>query len=132
MGAQSVTIYKGDTSLLITVPAAVLGASGLNAYSSIWVTAKHSRQDPDTDTAGFPQAVFQKTLSTGVAITTAGSSSVNGVLTVTLLDADTSGLYDLPNGLPLEYDVKGKTAGGAEKTLVSDVLLVLAHATKAS
>lgn len=126
MGAQTLTMFKGDTSLVVTVPMAALGASGLNLYTSIWVTAKHSSGDSDAN------AVFQKTLSTGVAITTAGSSSVNGVLTVTLADTDTSALPDLANGLPLVYDVKGKTAGGAEATLVADLLIVSAHATKAS
>lgn len=119
-------MYKGDTSLLVTVPMAALGASGLDAYSSIWVTAKHSSADADT------AAVFQKTLSTGAAITTAGSASINGVLTVTLASTDTSALPDLANGIPLVYDVKGKTAGGAEATLVADLLIVAAHATKAS
>lgn len=140
MGALAITMYKGDTKLTITVPSATLaatghGTSGLGDFStgSIWFTAKHSRNDPDTAGAGFPQAVFQKTLAAAnLAITTAGSSSVAGVLTATLVDADTSGLYDLENGLPLYYDIKGKTSGGQEQTLISDFLIVLPHSTKAS
>lgn len=122
--ANNLSMFKGDTSLVITVPSSVLGASGLSAYSSIWWTAKLDWSNADTDTDS-----IQKTLSGGLVVTTAGSNTVNGVLTATLLDADTSGLPD--NAISLVYDVRGKTAGGAEVTLVQGFLLVQPMATKA-
>ena len=133
--ANNLSMNKGDTTLLIPVPyqltmptgniVQILGASGLSLYTSIWFTAKYANSALDTD-AG----TIQKTLAAlNLAITTAGNATTNGLLTATLVDADTSVLPDFP--LSLVYDVKGRYST-TEQTLVSGSLLVQAHATKAT
>lgn len=123
--ANNLSMFKGDTSLVITVPSSVLGSTGLSLYTSIWFTAKLDWSNLDAD----PDSIQKTLAAANLAVTTAGSNTVNGVLTATLLDADTSSLPD--NAISLVYDVRGKTAGGAEVTLVSGFLLVQPMATKA-
>lgn len=119
------SINKGDSGpLAITIPHA--GMTGpLSGYTHLWFTAKLGYQNLDND----PDSI-QKDIGAGVTVTTAGSTSVDGVISVALLAADTTSLPD--NNISLVYDVKGKDAGGLENTLTSGVLLVQAHATKAS
>src|SRR5689334_1760501 len=129
--ATLLTISKGDVGPIpITIPHA--GMTGpLSGYQELWMTAKFSNQDPDTASAGFPQAVFQKKKTTaGITVTTAGSTSVDGVISVALAQTDTSNLlYD--QDVTLYWDVKGKDSTGLENKLASGALLVQAHATKA-
>jgi len=120
------TINKSDQGPLpITIPHAAL-TGPLSGYQSLWWTAKLGYENLDNDPGS-----IQKTVGSGITITTAGSTSVDGVISVALLAADTT--TSLPdNNISLVWDVKGKDANGIENVLTSGLLLVQAHATKAS
>jgi hypothetical protein len=121
----AVTISKGDQSFQVTIPHALM-TGPLSAYNEIWFTAKYDYSDLDA-AAPIPQKLKS---TAGVTITTAGSTTVDGVITVVLTTADTSSLPDYP--YTLLYSVKGKDAANVECTLVSDLLWVKASAVKAS
>lgn len=115
---------RGNTALFDT-SVSNLSASGLTGYSA-WFTAKRDASDPDT------AAVFQKTIAGGgMAISTQGNASTPGVLTTTVLPADTE---PLPAGyaVQLVYDVKVKDTSGIETTVDSGTLTVLADVTQAT
>jgi hypothetical protein len=121
---QSVYIQHNNTAtLVVTVAASTLGASGLSGYINIWFTAKWSLTDPDAN------AAIQKTLGSGVVITTPGSNTVNGVVTITLSAADTAALPISPSNQTLNFDVQGKDPSGNDYTFCKGFLIVQPHAT---
>lgn len=117
--SQLLTLQKGDTGpLVVTVGHATLGTSGLNPYHTgsghLYFYGKLSVQDTDS------AAIFQKTLSSGITVTTDGSNTVDGVVSITLAPSDTTALPDFP--ITLYCSLKGYD-GTNEYTIVSDVLL---------
>lgn len=79
---QDLSMVRGDDKQLV-ITVGDLPASGLAGYSA-WVTVKKSESDADP-------GVFQKSTAAGsIAITTVGSDTVDGVLTVTIDAADTN------------------------------------------
>lgn len=118
----SLQMTRGNTALFDT-SVSNLSASGLTGYAA-WFTAKRDAADPDS------AAVFQKTIAGGgIAISTVGNASTPGVLTTTVLPADTE---TLPAGyaVALVYDVKVKDTSGVETTVDSGTLTVLADVTQ--
>ena len=121
MAALSIT--RGDTGIFTTT-ISNLGSGGLTGYSA-WFTAKRDPSDADTG------AVFQKTITSGgIQITTAGNATTPGVLTTTVVPADTD---TLPTGYAvlLVYDVKVKDTSGVETTVDSGTILVATDVTNA-
>lgn len=118
------SMTRGDT-VALTVTVGSLGASGLNAYNDIRFTAKKDVSDADTS------AVISKTLTSGITITTVGSASVDGVLSVALAPSDTTGL---PAGYTshLSYDVRLYDASGDAYTVADGTLTVTPTATQAT
>src|SRR5579859_3759921 len=117
----ALNLTRGDTGIF-TTSISNLSAGGLTGYSA-WFTAKRDPSDADT------AAVFQKTITGGsIAITTAGNATTPGVLTTTVVPADT-----LPTGYAvlLVYDVKVKDTSGVETTVDSGTILVSADVTQA-
>ncbi len=117
------SIVRGDSaSLLVTVGS--LGSSGLNAFSDARFTAKRDVADGDA------LAVISKRLASGIAITTVGDGSTNGVLTVSLAPADTQALPPYP--VVLSYDVRLYDSGGDAYTVAQGALTIGPTATQAS
>jgi hypothetical protein len=119
-------ILRGDAAVLTFSAITNLPAGGLSAYSAIVFTAKRDVEDTDAD------AQIQKTLGSGVTITTNGSDTTPGALTV-LLDADdTSGLPSHEVRLP--YDVQVMDGGQSPPrpyTVAGGFLIVSADVTRA-
>lgn len=111
------------TTALFDTTVSNLGSGGLTGYTA-WFTAKRDAADPDS------AAVFQKTINSGVAITTTGNATTPGVLTTTVTPADTA---SLPTGyaVVLVYDVKVKDGSGVETTVDSGTITVKADVTQA-
>lgn len=112
-------------SAALTVTVGNLGASGLNAYNDVRFTAKRDVSDADS------AAIISKTLASGIAITTAGDATTNGVLTVTLAPTDTTAL---PAGyaVALAYDVSVYDVSGHAYSVAGGVLTVTPTATQAT
>ena len=126
---------KGDTGpYIVTVPFAKLGASGLAPYhtgsGALYFYGKLSVTDPDTAGTGQPQAVFKKTLASGITVTTDGNNTdTDGKVSITLDPADTNGLPDVLGNITLFCALKGNDGSGHEYTIVgtpdAPILLVV-------
>ena len=130
----TLTLAKADTGpLVVTVSHTTLGATGLLPYHSgsgkLWFYGKYDASDSDTLTTGLTSgAVFKKDLTSGVSVSVDGDNvSVDGVVNVTLLPADTSVIpYDVP--VTLYCSLKGFD-GTNEYTFLNCLLLVTPYAT---
>ena len=130
--ATLLTLSKGDTGpLTVTVSHLTLGSSGLTPYTTaqggrLWFYGKYSPTDPDS------AAVFTKTEAAGaIVVTTVGSNTVDGVVTITLQPADTNGIpVDTPITLYCSLKGADNSSPNLEYTIVPNVLLnVAAQAT---
>lgn len=121
MGALTMT---RTTTALFDTSISPLSSSGLTGYAA-WFTAKVDAADADS------AAVFQKTIAGGgIQITTTGNATTAGVLTTTVLPADTA---SLATGYThtLVYDVRVKDGSGVETIVDSGTISVAADVTQA-
>lgn len=111
------------TALDITV--SNLGSGGLAAFSNARFTAKRDVSDADAS------AIISKQLGSGITVTTNGGVGVNGVLTVSITQADTAAL---PTGyaVALVYDVWLYDASGEGYPVATGTLTVTPTATQAT
>jgi hypothetical protein len=120
----NLSLAHGDTATLaITVGS--LGSTGLAAYTDARFTAKRDVGDADS------LAIITKRLGAGVAVTTTGNATTDGVLSVTIAPGDTQAL---PAGYAsvLAYDVRLYDALSDAYTVASGVLTVTPTATQAT
>lgn len=121
---SNLSLVRGDSTTL-TITVANLGASGLNAFDDVRFTAKRDVGDADAI------AIISKRLASGITITTDGNATTDGVLSVAIAPADTSGL---PAGytVALAYDVRLYDAAGDAYTVAQGMLTVMPTATQAT
>lgn len=138
MAVTVLTLSRNDTGpLTVTVPWQTLSASnGLNPYHTgsgkLWFNGKFNASDPDTLTDGVkPGALFEKTLASGIVVTTDGNNTTtNGVVSITLAPADTQ--Y-CPADYPVTLYCSLKGFDGAnEFTIVKDIHLVVSPQSTSS
>lgn len=133
MAATIIPIDKGSTApFTVTVPFAKLAsyATGLNAFHTgsgqLWFYGKLSVKDPDSAGTSQPQAIFKKTLASGISVTQDGNNTdTDGKVSITLDPADTASLPDLLGAVTVYCALKGDDGSGHEYTLVGDVRLVV-------
>lgn len=120
------TMKRGDYTPLVFSQITNLPTNGLSAYSEIVFTAKRDITDTDA------QAYIQHTLADGhVTITTAGSDTTPGTLTVTLNAADTASLPSYETTLQYDVQVVDTSQSPARPyTIVQGVLTVTADVTQ--
>jgi hypothetical protein len=117
----NLSMYRGDTKV-VQLTISGLGASGLTGYS-FWFTAKNNYSDADVD------AVIAKS-GADFTVVTVGDANTDGVVTVKILPADTSGLPDYD--VQLHYDAQAEDSNGNVTTLATGTLTVKVDVTKAS
>lgn len=102
-----------------------LGSGGLAAFTSARFTAKRDVSDDDS------AAIISKTLGSGITVTINGGIGVDGVLTVTISQADTA---SLPTGyaVALVYDVWLYDSSGDGYPVATGTLTVTPTATQAT
>src|SRR5258708_29038528 len=84
--ASTLTMSRGDNRLFdSTVDHTKLGSGGLTGYNARFM-AKRDRSDSNA------AAVIMKAGAGQCAVTTVGSTSIDGIVTTMLLPADTTGL----------------------------------------
>src|SRR5260370_26621009 len=115
--ASTLTMSRGDNRLFdSTVDHTKLGSGGLTGYNARFM-AKRDRSDTNA------AAVITKAGAGQCAVTTVGSTTVDGIVTTTLLPADTTGL---PGQYPtlLQWDVELTDGSGVVTTVDSGTLVV--------
>lgn len=113
---SDLTIYRGDTTL-INLAVSYGGLAYDISDCEIYFTAKYAVVDADS------AAVFQKTTSDGIVIT----SAINGRAQVTISPVDTEAL---PNSkISLLYDSQLITPDGAVYTIAYGNLIVIPDIT---
>lgn len=116
---MNLKMYRGDTAQFRVTALDIDGNPLDITGASAWFTAKRTTQDGDVD------AVFQKTVGTGITITDAP----NGVMLVQLAEADTN---TLTKKEILEYDLQIKDTSDGVYTVARGALTVEADVTRAS
>jgi hypothetical protein len=112
----SSTFSHGDRFLLAVTVKIDGVATDVTAWTQFWFTAKKRVGDPDS------AAVFQKTLTGGSAGITK-TTPLSGLLQVSIAEADTSALANVP--LKLFCDLRGKDGSGDIWTLARGFLTIL-------
>lgn len=119
MSTKNLSVIREDWLVLsVTVTRGGVAIDLTNAKA--WMTAKREVTDSDG------QAVFQKTELDGIVI----SAPTTGVMVITVVEADTSGVDK--EGERLVYDVQVKEASGRISTPLRGVLDVLPGTTDAT
>ena len=120
MASSNFTMVRGDTRVLTLTISQKGTSTALDVTSAtVKFTAKTSKDQI--------QKVFQKTVGTGVVLTT----PTEGVITVTIGPSDTSGVV-IPDGadsVKLYYDCQVTLSSGAVYTVASGVITLTKDVT---
>lgn len=123
---QDISILRVNTEPL-TATITSLPSGGLAAYGLIRFLAKRDNSDTDAD------ALFTLTVGAGITITTNGSDTVDGVLSIEIPAPDTLALANYETVLSYDLTAYDETVNPVKPhVLAYGALTVGAHATQAA